>query len=103
MSAVGGTGLRDRGPAGRYPPFRRVATPVGGGISACPACGSTRIHAVAYQGPKYFCGACSRCWVLELGGVLRVNPVPCPGCGHRDDCFEALREDIPAWMWLPAE
>jgi hypothetical protein len=75
---------------------------LGGAIEQCPACRSARIEAVTREvDAKYRCGDCGRCWTCVFAGVYRVNPVECPGCAHRDTCFELLREDFTGWWSLP--
>ena len=40
------------------------------------------------------CGDCGRCWMCEFAGIFRVDPVRCPGCGHRETCLEHLYDEF---------
>ena len=85
-----------------HPPFRQTAYLPGHPADECPACGSGQMCWVTNQSleSNYLCEACDRCWTFDSIGVARVNPVGCPGCDHREACFEQLREEIPTWWWL---
>ena len=87
------------------PPFRRAGYALGHEIAACPSCGSGAMDVAtgAAAGVRYRCEACGRCWMLGFEGVYRVDAVLCPGCAHREACFERLRQDIPTWWWPPIE
>jgi ribosomal protein S27E len=92
------------GPLG-HPPFRQTGYLLGQPADDCPACGSPQMCWVTSQNldSNYLCEACGRCWTFETAGVVRVSPVRCPGCGHREACFEQLRKEIPPWWWLPTD
>jgi DNA-directed RNA polymerase subunit M/transcription elongation factor TFIIS len=87
----------------RHPPFRKTAYRFGHPADECPVCGSGQMCWVTTESREshYLCEACGRCWTFETAGVVRVSPVNCPGCGHRETCFERLRMEIPPWSWLP--
>src|SRR5712692_2485938 len=84
-----------------HPPFRQTAYLVGQPTDECPACGSGRMCWVTSGTleSNYLCEACGRCWTCGSVGVVRVSPLACPGCGHREACVEHLREEIPPWCW----
>jgi hypothetical protein len=88
-----------------YQPFPQTAYLAGHPTDECPACGSGEMCWVTNRDDQsnYVCEACGRCWTVGSVGVVRVNPVVCPGCGHREACFEQLRQEIPPWGWLPSD
>jgi hypothetical protein len=65
-------------------------------LDVCPACGSDRLDPVVEnesQNVHFFCGACGRCWHVELGYVHRVIPPTCPGCPERERCEAVYATD----------
>jgi len=53
----------------------------------CPRCWSERLRLVETAGgTNLLCTGCHRCWHLETGYFVEVNPHACPGCGDRTLC-----------------
>ncbi|HEX6312196.1 MAG TPA: hypothetical protein VF152_11295 [Acidimicrobiia bacterium] len=69
----------------------------GGRITSCPVCGSAQVFPVSGYEDRYWCDSCARCWSLAARGATRVDPVTCPGCPHRDACFDRLRQEVGPW------
>jgi DNA-directed RNA polymerase subunit RPC12/RpoP len=84
-------------------PCPRPSVPFAHPADECPACksGDTCWIANDQNQYNYLCEACGRCWTVGDEGVTRVNPISCPGCEHRDACFEELRKEIATCWWLP--
>ncbi len=56
----------------------------------CPGCGSTRTARVSAPAQEnLLCKTCGSCWHPVAGGVERVSPRQCPGCGLRRVCLAA--------------
>jgi hypothetical protein len=54
----------------------------------CPRCWSERLRAVETTGgTNLLCTGCLRCWQLEAGYLVQVNPYACPGCADRTLCW----------------
>jgi ribosomal protein S27E len=91
------------------PPFRQPAYRLGHPTDECPTCGSGQMCWIMSEDleSKYLCETCGRCWTLDPAGAGagagRVNPLRCPGCSHREACFEQLRTEIPPWCWQPTD
>ncbi len=76
------------GPAGAHV----LASP----LTRCPACGSGALAPVTERDGEtvnFLCGACDRCWHVELGHVHRVDPASCSGCPARARCGAAYAAD----------
>jgi len=71
-------------------PFGPPGRPAGSGHRRCPRCWSERLRLVetAY-GANLFCTGCHRCWRLECGFLVEVNPLACSGCTDRGLCRSA--------------
>lgn len=66
-------------------------------LAQCPACGARDLEPVVDEGRvNFLCGACHRCWHVELGYVHRVDPIGCGGCPARPECTAAYRADHDA-------
>ena len=87
------------------PPFGPTRYPFNHPAFECPACGSAEVCRVTSKSLdwNYLCEACGRCWSTTAGGAVRVMPLGCPGCSHRDTCFARLRAEIPACWWQPVD
>ena len=54
----------------------------------CPRCWSERLRPVTSgASTQLFCTGCHRCWRLEDGYLVEVNPYACPGCADRGLCL----------------
>jgi len=86
-------------------PLPRTTYPFSHPADECPACHSETMCWIANGNLdyNYLCDACGRCWASGPPGATRVSPVSCPGCHHREACFEQLRKEIAAFWWLPNE
>jgi hypothetical protein len=65
-------------------------------LPRCPACGAAEIEPVVERGASevhFFCRACARCWLVELGFVQRLSPHECYGCSRYDQCVAQYRAD----------
>jgi ribosomal protein S27E len=89
----------------RHPPLHQTAYLQGHPADECPGCESGQICWVTNRNSEsnYLCEACGRCWTADSVGVVRVDPLACPGCAHRDACFDKLRTEVPPWWWLPID
>jgi len=64
-----------------------------GPLEACPACGAGGLEAVSDgETVNFWCRACGRCWHLTMGRAVRVDPLSCPGCPHREECLARAGE-----------
>lgn len=53
----------------------------------CPRCGHVGLRPVGDSAdPNLLCVECRRCWHLEHGHLIQVNPYACPGCPERAFC-----------------
>ena len=87
----------------RHRAFLRTAYPGAHPGDDCPACHSNAVCWIANDtgAYNYLCEVCGRCWTLGPSGAVRVNPVSCPPCEHREVCLEGLRRDVRSSYWLP--
>jgi hypothetical protein len=70
-----------RVPNGR--PGRAASAPT----RRCPRCWSERLRLVETAGrTNLLCTGCHRCWYLETGYFVEVNPLACSGCADRSLC-----------------
>ena len=61
--------------------------PAGVHTRRCPRCWGEGLRAVqSAGGMNLFCTACHRCWRLETGYLIEVNPYACSGCAARNLC-----------------
>jgi hypothetical protein len=61
--------------------------PAGTAARRCPRCWSERLRLVETAGAvNLLCTSCHRCWSLEAGYLIEVNPYACSGCADRDLC-----------------
>jgi hypothetical protein len=88
----------------RHMPFPQVAYPAAHPGDECPACHAGAMCWIANEAStyNYLCEVCGRCWAIGPSGAVRVNPMTCPPCEHRDDCLEGLRRDVASSHWLSA-
>jgi len=71
-----------------------IADPVGGpgpkpatAGRRCPRCWSEPLRAVETTGgTNMLCTSCHRCWRVENGYLVEVNPYACSGCDDRSLC-----------------
>ncbi len=62
----------------------------------CPACSATDLQPVVEVDTDevhFRCGACGRCWHVELGYVHRMHPDTCRGCPEREQCAAVYAAD----------
>ena len=60
----------------------------------CPHCGEERLEPVRDRDTvNFLCGACGRCWHVELGWVHRVDPRSCDGCPSPAACAALFAAD----------
>ena len=87
----------------RHAPFPRATYPFSHPADECPACHSRAMCWIANEKLEYnyLCEVCGRCWSLGSAGAIRVNPLSCPYCDHREACFEELRKELASCWWLP--
>jgi len=53
----------------------------------CPRCWSTHVRYVeTVDGTNMLCMGCQRCWRFEMGYLVEVNPLVCPGCADPSLC-----------------
>ncbi len=80
----------------------RTTYPFGHPADECPACHSTTMSWIANENDEYnyLCEACGRCWSLGTAGAVRVNPLSCRDCDHREACFDLLRKELAGSWWL---
>jgi hypothetical protein len=93
MSGVTGN-ASNRGTAERSK--SREPTMIRRPLDRCPTCGSWQLQVVTdtdEEGARFLCGACNRCWHVELGFVHRVHPDACHGCPQRQRCADAFAVD----------
>ena len=70
----------------------------------CPYCGSPDMCWIDLMlESRYLCEACGRCWRVDARGTTQMDPVLCPGCDHRERCFDRLRNEFPPWWWVPVD
>lgn len=63
-------------------------------LEECPACGGADLEAVSDgEMTNFWCPACAACWHVTMGRVVRVDPLACPGCPHREHCLRAAGPD----------
>jgi hypothetical protein len=54
----------------------------------CLRCGGEHLRPVQTAGDaRLLCFGCQRCWQLEEGYLVEVNPLACSGCPHRRLCL----------------
>jgi len=59
----------------------------GDGVRRCPRCWSEQLRPVTSGAvTNLLCPGCHRCWRVEEGHMVEVNPYACPGCPDRDLC-----------------
>ena len=66
-------------------------------LSHCPECGSADLEpivALEAEQVNFLCGACGRCWHVELGYVSRVRPNACHGCTRQARCVTLYEADL---------
>ncbi len=65
-------------------------------LEECPACGGRELETVSDgEVTNFWCPACAACWHVTMGRVVRVDPLACPGCPHREECRRAVDPDEP--------
>ena len=53
----------------------------------CPRCWCERLRLVQTAGgTNVLCSGCHRCWHVEAGYLVEVNPYACSGCADRALC-----------------
>jgi hypothetical protein len=63
------------------------------GELSCPRCGNDVLEAVS-DGiqTNFLCHQCWTCWHWELGWIVPIPALTCPGCHHHEECLRRNAE-----------